>query len=95
MNIKHYIQVCSIIILYLRLSFLYPGASYKAFKLENGLDDVKKYIGSIPDIYVSIFSMPHSLRIPNKIKVTTDKLNNQSEKIIMEIYKLDFDKSNY
>lgn len=78
-----------------QVAFLYPGASYKAFKLENGLDAVKKHIGSIFDIDVSNISMPHSLRQPNEIKITVDKLNNQSKKIIMDIYKLDFDKFNY
>jgi hypothetical protein len=78
-----------------QVDFLYPGASYKAFKLENGLDGVKKYIGLLFDIDVSNISMPHSLRQPNQTKLNDDKLNNQSKKIIMDIYKLDFDKFNY
>ncbi len=78
-----------------QVDFLYPGASYKVFKLEDGLDAVKKYIGSIFDIDGSNIPMPHSLRQSDVIKLTTDKLNNKSKKIIMDIYKLDFEKLNY
>jgi hypothetical protein len=78
-----------------QVDFLYPGASYKAFKLENGLDSVKEYIGSLFDIDVSNISMPHSLSQSNEIKLNVDQLNNNSKKIIMDIYKLDFDKFNY
>jgi hypothetical protein len=74
-----------------QFTFLYPGASYKLFKLENGLDGVKKYISSIFDIDVSKISMPHSLKQPNQIKLNVDMLNNHSKKIITDIYKVDFE----
>lgn len=77
-----------------QVDFLYPGVSYKAFKLENGLDGVKKYIGSLFDIDVTNISMPHLLKQPNQIK-KNGVLNNHSKKIIMDIYKLDFEKLNY
>jgi hypothetical protein len=78
-----------------QFTFLYPGASYKVFKLENGLGCVKKYIGSIFDIDVSNISMPHSSKKPNQIKLNVDSLSNQSKKIITDIYKLDFELFKY
>jgi len=78
-----------------QINFLYPGVPYKAFKLENGLDGVKKYIGSIFDIDVSDVRMPHSLKQPNEIGLNSGKLDNNSKRIIMKIYKTDFEKFNY
>ena len=78
-----------------QFNFLYPRAPYKLFKLENGLDQVKKYIGSLFDIDISRIALPHLLKKPNQIKLNAENLNNHSKKIIMDMYKLDFDKFNY
>jgi hypothetical protein len=74
-----------------QFTFLYPGASYKVFKLESGLDGVKKYLGSLLDIDVSNISMPHFLKGSDQIKLNHEPLNKHSKKIIMEIYKTDFE----
>ncbi len=78
-----------------QVNFLYPGAPYRVFKLENGLDGVKKYISSLFDVDTSGIHMPHSLRQPSKIRLNSENLNIHSKNIIMEIYKLDFEKFNY
>jgi hypothetical protein len=76
-------------------NFLYPGASYEIFKFENGMGGVKKYISSLFDVDVNNISIPHLFKQKSEIKLNIDKLNNQSKKIILEIYKLDFEKFNY
>ncbi len=78
-----------------QIKFLYPGAANKVFKLENGLDGVRRYIGSVFDTDVSGIRMPHSLKKPSQIGVSSENLDKHSKKIIMEIYKLDFEKFNY
>lgn len=78
-----------------QVNFLYPGATYRVFKLENGLDDIKKYISSIFGIDAINIPIPHSLKTPNQLKINVDSLTDNSKKIIKEIYKLDFKNFNY
>lgn len=78
-----------------QVNFLYPGAAYKAFKLENGLDNLKKYIGAIFDVDVSNIQMPHSLKQPKQLIPKENILDEHSKKIIEAIYKLDFEKFHY
>lgn len=78
-----------------QVNFLYPGAPYKAFKLENGLDNVKKYIGALIDIDVDNLSMPHKLKRPKQLETNENTLDDNSKKIIKDVYKLDFEKFKY
>lgn len=78
-----------------QISFLYPGASYRFFKLEHGLDGLRKYIGSVFDVDVTNISMPHSKKQPMRPSLEINTLNEHSKKIIKVIYKLDFENFNY
>jgi hypothetical protein len=78
-----------------QVNFLYPGAPYQVFKLENGLDNVKKHIGLLFDIDVKNIPMNHSLKSPKEIIDKENILNYNSKIIIKNIYKLDFNNFNY
>lgn len=77
-----------------QVSFFFPHASYKVFKLENGLDVVKKYLSNYFEIDLADEAIPHSLRQPKELK-EIDQLSQKSIKAIKSIYRLDFEKLNY
>ncbi len=78
-----------------QIRFLYPGASYRAFKLEAGLDSIKTYIGSLFDIDVSDIPMPHSLKRPGELGSDVEILTDHSREIIRKVYKKDFERFDY
>lgn len=77
-------------------SFLYPNGNYQVFKLEAGLDIVKNYIDDILLDQDSNIAMPHiDFRYDDSIIIKKQALSLNSEKIIHEIYKIDFDLFKY
>jgi hypothetical protein len=75
--------------------FLYPGVQYEIFKLENGLNGVKRYIDKINHFQSDSTSMPHKLQQSAKIKSDVGEIDQQARKIIYELYRIDFDNFNY
>lgn len=73
-----------------QIHFIYPGATYKLFKLENGLDHVKYYIGFLMGVDVKDMFMPHSLNQSGRFKYEIETLTDQSKEILEKIYKLDY-----
>ncbi len=78
-----------------QMHFFYPGANYKVFKIENGLDNVKKYIDTIFDCKVEEGKIPHKLKQPTAIKKEVGELTDQSREIIFDIYRFDFENFKY
>ena len=75
-----------------QVSFLYPKANYQVFKLEDGLEPVKIYIDNIILGKDSGIPMPHvDFHYDDSIVITKQVLTSVSEKIIRDIYKIDFD----
>lgn len=70
--------------------FLYPDTHYNVFKLEDGLNNVKKYIGNIFEIEVENIPIPYLLKNKHHSKSELDVLSIQSRNIIEKIYEIDF-----
>ena len=69
-------------------SFFYPGAKYRIFKMENGLNDVKNYIDKINNSRNQLTSMPHSNKQSEKNKYGAGELDEKTRKIIFDLYNL-------
>ncbi len=75
--------------------FFYPGANYKVFKFENGLNNVKKYIDNIFNYKLEEVKIPHKLKQLEAIKKNVGELTDQSREIIFDIYRSDFENFKY
>lgn len=75
--------------------FFYPNANYKVFKIENGLNNVKKHIDKILDCKAVEAKIPHKLKQTASIKKEAGELTDQSREIIFDIYRIDFENFKY
>ena len=72
-------------------SFLYPGAKYQIFKLEdNGLQRAKAYIDKIFYGKISNHELPHFNSTKSLLNEGDSDLSNKSLQLIFKIYKNDF-----
>jgi hypothetical protein len=77
--------------------FFYPKSPYMVFKLEDGLEDVKKWI----DLHVLGEKKPYDIEVANDfksrgIKVEEDLLwDDEMRSAVAELYKLDFELFGY
>ena len=76
--------------------FLYPGAKYQIFKLEdNGLQSAKAYLDNIFYGKISNQKLPHFNSTKSLLKEGDSDLSKKSLTLIFEIYKNDFTNFKY